>query len=702
MDSILVKPVSWSSVRSSKYLTHPSIQLFGYTSDDKSIYIKIPFVSTSIIQYSEPLGKEELDDIKSASKSEDIRRSLVSEDVAIMIGASDFSDETLFEEEGIYVDPYGELTSFFEQKKMTCYNWVKVSQLKYIPKLSTSTLNYQTNSKCIESVVHDKQTRHKVLFWDIETYTDADEFTNPERDPITLISVVLSDGVKPPKGYLLTRIKMDPLEKLSMDVDILYFESEKLLIEGFYDIWIKFDPDRSVTYNGFSYDIPYLISRTNKLDIKVGRLGKIRTLNAWVKSQMIMTGGGPERKKRFITPGVEEIDLLMYFKLRYPSFPNHKLDTVGEKLLNMGKTGLSIDEMFAIFKKGDPKEMTKAGYYSIIDSILLYNLYYGYGDTNYMINESVEFDLEWICNKTAVTAENLLLMSPKETVKMLGYSVDPGVITRETGTLLSNERHLKNNGDFTIKPKFGIYTNVYVYDYSEVLYDIMSQSFDNVTKESSDLLKGSGIVLARALWDSSYTQTNSQHIESYIDQLNVEGIIVDLNRNSLVTISPIENEMLKLQGIYTIYAILSPIARYMVDSKNNIVTCHGRSEICRPNATIEEDIIAGWIEHIMDKNPNYKIYPLTVYTPIEKLVRKIKVDSVDEYSSNGIKKLLYQQIKPISTFKFVKYVYTPSGVEVYKNQNTKDLDLSRYNEGIFALYDKLMQIQGNNLSKVYY
>jgi len=702
MDSILVKPVSWSSVRSSKYLARPAIQLFGYTPDNKSVYIKIPFVSTSIIRYTEPLGKEELADIKTSSKSEDVRTSLIGENIAIMIGASDFSDETLFDEEGIYVDPYGELTTFFEQKKMTCYNWLKISHLKYIPKLSTSELNYEAHVKFIEPIVHDKQTRHKVLFWDIETYTDAEEFTNPERDPITLISVVLSDGVKSPKGYLLTRIKMDPLEKLPMNVDILYYETEKLLIEGFYDLWSKFDPDRSVTYNGFSYDIPYLISRTNKLDINVGRLGKIRTLKAWVKSQVIMTGGGPERKKRFITPGVEEIDMLMYFKLRYPSFPNHKLDTVGEKLLNMGKTGLSIDEMFSIFKKGDPKEMTKAGYYSIIDSILLYNLYYGYGDTNYMINESVEYDMEWICNKTAVTAENLLLMSPKEVVEMLGYSVDPGVVTRESSMLLSDGLHLKNNGDFTIKPKFGVYADVYVYDYSELLYDIMSQSFDTVTREASNLLKGSGIVLARALWDSSYTQTNSQHIESYIDQINTEGVIVDLNKNSLVTIEPIDSDMLKLQGQYSIYVILSPIARYMVDSTNNIVTCHGRSDICKPKDNIEEDVIAEWIEHIMNKNPNYQISPITVDTPIEKLVRKIKVDKNDEFSSNEIKSNLYQQTKPITTFKFVEYVFTPSGVQVYKNQKTKDLDLTKYNESLFMLYDKLMGIQGSNLDKVYY
>ena len=702
MDSILVKPVSWSAVRSSKYLIQPAIQLFGYTSDDKSIYIKIPFVSTSIIQYNEPLDGVDLNNIKTSSNSEEVKTSLIGENIAIMTGSTDFSDETLFDEEEMLKDPYGELATFFEQKQITCYKWLKISNPKYIPKLSTSDLNYEVNRKFIENSNHAQITRHKVMFWDIETYTDAEEFTNPERDPITLISVVLADGINPPKGYLLTRIKMDPLEKLSMNVKILYYETEKLLIEGFYDLWTKFDPDRSVTYNGFSYDIPYLISRTNKLDIKVGRLGKIRTLRAWVKSQMIMTGGGPENKKRFITPGVEEIDMLMYFKLRYPSFPNHKLDTVGEKLLGTGKTGLSIDEMFDIFKKGDPKEMTKAGYYSIIDSILLYNLYYGYGDTNYIINESVEYDLEWISNKTAVTAEHLLLSSPKDVIEMLGYNVDPGIVTRENGMLLETGEHLKNNGNFTIQANFGVYMNVYVYDYSELLYDIMSQSFDTVTRLSSELLKGSGIVLARALWDSSYTQTNSQHIQDYINQINIEGIIVELNKNSLVTISPIEDDMLKLQGRYSVYAILSKASRYMVDQTNNIVTCHGVSNICRPKDTIEEDIITGWIEHIIDRNPNYTIPSITTDTPIEKLVRKIKVDKNDEFSSNEIKRELYQQTSPITTFKYVKYVFTPSGVQVYKNQKIEDLDLNMYNQLMNELYDKLMKIQGKNFSKVYY
>ena len=111
----------------------------------------------------------------------------------------------------------------------------------------------------------------------METYTDADEFTSSSRDPITLISAVTAINGKI-QVYLLSRLKIN---KPKSDAKILQYKSEKDLIEGFFKLWRDFSPDKSITYNGFNYDIPYLIARAGILGADIGRLGKIKGLDAW-------------------------------------------------------------------------------------------------------------------------------------------------------------------------------------------------------------------------------------------------------------------------------------------------------------------------------------------------------------------------------------------------------------------------------------
>ncbi len=704
MDSLLVKPSTWSVVKSKKCSGGTSIQFFGYTENDKSVYIRIPFISTVIIEYTEPVTQEEAVEISEGTVSDSVSLSTVDDKILILTNPDIANSGTAYDEEEITRDPCGELSSFFQQKGIAPYQWLEINNLLKTKVRYNTDRGYSTFDRFVEKGSSGYVPIHKVLFWDIETYTDAEEFTNSERDPVTLISVVTSDGKNPPKGYLLTRLKMNDFDQeLTVKTEIIRYNSEKDMIKGFLNLWKKFGPDRSVTYNGYSYDIPYMLDRIDQLDIKIGQLGKINGLDSWITTEKIKTGAGPEWKRRWNNPGVEEIDLLMYFRLRYPYFPNHKLDTVGNKLISWGKTGLDIEEMFNFFKRNDPKEMMIAGYYSITDSILLYNLYYGAvrKENNNIINGDVEYDLELLSNKCHVTAEDLLLKTPAEVISNLGYRVDPGTVLRDPSVPLSDGNSLKYNGDFYIKPKFGIYTNVYNYDYSPILYDIMKHSFDFATQISADVLDTSGITLAKALWDSDFTQTNSQHVESYLNRINEMGIIVDLNKNSLVTIAPIENPLLVSEGKYKLYAILSKTSRYVINHQG-VITCHGRSEICKPTMTIEENLISDWAQSILDKSANLKFIPITAKTPVNMLVRKIKLSLGDESSNNELKNELYKQIQPITTFKSVKYVHTLKGPEIFKGQKISDMDLDKYNDILKKSYDKLIKLQGRDFSNVLY
>ena len=81
------------------------------------------------------------------------------------------------------------------------------------------------------------------------------------------------------------------------------------------------------------------------------------------------------------------------------------MDTVSHNLLGEKKTGLEIERMFEIFKKGDPEEMKEAAEYSIQDSVLLHKLY-----------NIVESDIESLASGFSVTIEQLLLICPCDVV----------------------------------------------------------------------------------------------------------------------------------------------------------------------------------------------------------------------------------------------------------------------------------------------
>lgn len=677
MDSLELRVTSYSFVSPSiPGEGRASIQIFGYDRNGKSVYVKAPYQDMLIVKYNEELEVEDLVELQKSLEAEHVQTSSYDYNIALITGPSMRLLDVIKDEDHV-ISPYGVYTTFFQQCKIEPYSTINIEKYHKFPELTTQDKHYRAITQTIVPLNGSFEIPIRLFFWDIETYTDSDEFTNPSRDPVTLISVstVVGEDVK---VYLLSRIKID-----SMDgAKIIYYPDEKKLIEGFFELWRQFKPDRSITYNGFSYDIPYMIARATQLGVEVGQLGKIRGLNAWTNSHIIPTPIGREEKKRFITPGVEELDLILYFRLKYPWLPNHKLDTVAYNLLGEGKTGLSIERMFEIFRKGDPKEMKEAAEYSIQDAILLHRLY-----------KIIIEDLEYTANSFHTTIEELLLLEPKEIVDKAVYNLDPGlhyysVVKR------------KNNKDYTIAPEFGAYRDVYIYDYSGILNKVMRDSTDVITSSLADRTNNVGMKLTKALWDSRVTQTNYRDVTKYLDEINENPNIIEVNNNVLASINKLESLLLNYKYKCSFYVILSKVSRYIIYEDEN-KACLGISTICRPKYFLEKKLVDDWIES-MEQDTRFIYHKIDTNSDIKDFVRSVKIYSGDEYSSVELKRILFEEVKPVTTFKNVKYVMTKNGPQVYMNQKLGDLNLKYYENELYNLYLKLKKISGENNEKVYY
>ncbi|MBI4044153.1 MAG: ribonuclease H-like domain-containing protein [Candidatus Diapherotrites archaeon] len=95
--------------------------------------------------------------------------------------------------------------------------------------------------------------------FDLETHSPG-RFSNPLKDPI--ISIAMTAGEK----ELVFAWRKDQKKDASV-----FFESEKEVAEEFVSQMEKTSPDIVVTYNGDSFDFPYLAQRCKKLGVELKR-----------------------------------------------------------------------------------------------------------------------------------------------------------------------------------------------------------------------------------------------------------------------------------------------------------------------------------------------------------------------------------------------------------------------------------------------
>ena len=471
-DTLYVRVLSWNTVGG----VDEAVEIYGYTSNGSTIYVRIPRRSTFIVKFNHVVTDDTIRNIKDFMNPKSIHVSTHDAHVAIIRGAELLPIELSEQSEDLVTwtdpkqDPNGWVESLLQARDINPYSWLKINN--YFPiSGSHMDLNIQVEEEHISDGPELQDIPERLLFWDIETFSSIpDEFPSSLNvgDFIFMISIITVLG-SDINGYVIVNANADTDTVSDSGRIIIRTHSEKELLERFLDIFRSFKPSRQIHYNGSSFDIPYLIDRLNIHGMEFPEIFGSKTSTS---IRTYITPFGKEDAKSLTIPGVETIDLIQYFRLFYPWLSNHKLDTIAKTFIGEGKTGLSIDEMMAAVRTG--VGISKVIDYSYIDSLRMYQLWND-NDINIM------YYIELVCNNLRIRFDTLLTLSLEEIIDRAIYNIDPGIMIKSVRSGVPE--HVKD-------AQRGIYRSVYIYDYSELYRIIMMNSDQRVISELALRLSG--------------------------------------------------------------------------------------------------------------------------------------------------------------------------------------------------------------------
>lgn len=698
-NQLLIRPIAWSSVNPSAAALRanpslfPSIQIFGYTSDGRTIYVRIPRKSTFILKFAEEVDADMVENITDILSPSSIKPSYIDPRVLIvrapelspieLTGNPDFEGLATWTE--AQQDPYGEMESLWEAREIGPYEWIAISRFVPIPgKYTNADLNIKTEEDYILSVPDDNELPSitpRLFFWDIETFgSRPGQFpssSNPD-DFIALISII-TVGPDGTNGYVIIKgnVNAGLINQQPGSMVLIRAADEKDLIAKFFAIYNTFKPDRQIYYNGDMFDMPYLLNRLNIHDLNIPRISKIPSVVPHTITRVYPTPFGREAARTMIIPGIEIVDLIHYYRRFYPHFKNHKLDTMGKFFLGEGKTGLTIDEMMTAIRLDDKDQLAKVVEYSFVDSLRMSELW---EDTN------VEETLESICNNLGISIDTLLRVEFDAIIDRVAYNIDAGAVT------------LKGKGGAPTHLKEatkGIYRNVYVYEYSELYRQVMLLSDQNIINVLAARLEGAPPKLIMTAFYSPYVDRTEliPILNVMLESVLNTNMIIALEPFIIRSIGPLNADWLKEVSRSPSYVSVAK-ASYIILSQDGELELAGLARLCRPKFELAVDIIKQYLTLVYANNlaafavPDLQTLPIEKFTITEKLSQTAIIDP------NSTKyKLSTQYAEPISTWVSVKYVITTRGpvlLSALKPEDTLDhkyyiAELDKYIRDLQAL-----------------
>lgn len=183
---------------------------------------------------------------------------------------------------------------------------------------------------------------HNRVFLDIETEKKgAINAAYNIKAPGKVTAIALYDeNTKQYYAYVLDE-KSKLLEKHTEDIIVIPCDCEEELFYKFLDKWQEIDPTILITWNGDSFDIPYLYNRMKRVigETETERLSPIGFIkyDEW------------DTKAPFKIGGINSLDLLRVYKKFIPKQqPSYSLDAISTAELGKGKIKYegSLDKLF--------------------------------------------------------------------------------------------------------------------------------------------------------------------------------------------------------------------------------------------------------------------------------------------------------------------------------------------------------------------
>ncbi|MBI4015338.1 MAG: hypothetical protein HY362_01310 [Candidatus Aenigmarchaeota archaeon] len=235
--------------------------------------------------------------------------------------------------------------------------WIDVDCSRTITKTVKCPAYTAKSFKPIE-VIKNAPLRYMSI--DIECVSKTETIPDMNKDPIVIISLNFFPDYKGAKSMVMVA-KTSP----KFIENQFNFVSEEEMMKRFLEILEDYDPDVVTGYNINNFDLPYIITRLEKLNIRkdLGRADKPVMLK---KMQMGYTASV---LGRVIVDTYEIIKKDVYLHLK-----RYDLGTVARSLLKMEKIDIGGIKEITRYWKGDPKAMGPLIQYANVDAELAMRL----------------------------------------------------------------------------------------------------------------------------------------------------------------------------------------------------------------------------------------------------------------------------------------------------------------------------------------
>ena len=304
-------------------------------------------------------------------------------------------------------------------------------------------IEIKSENDLIESVkTFDADFNLKLGAFDLETYTKG-RFSDPKKDRILMASY--ADGKE---DVVFTDKKA--MEKIKY---VQVFESEKEMISALIEKIKKENLDLLVTYNGDSFDMPYITERAHLFNLK---------------ADLSSDGSEPKTKRMGINNavqlrGVQHFDAYKLMRLlgRFAvvDLIKYDLESVNQKIFGEEKEKITVEDMMKIWET--EKGLERLADYNLEDSKVTLKLAKEYLPLIVELCKLVKLPVFMINRSSASTLVERLLINKC-------FETDTLVPNRPDGSLINQRMMQTYSGGFVKEPRRGLHEKLAVLDFSSL------------------------------------------------------------------------------------------------------------------------------------------------------------------------------------------------------------------------------------------
>ena len=199
------------------------------------------------------------------------------------------------------------------------------------------------------------------ITYDIECLK-TEGMPDPDKDAVIVISAICGDYVngQPAKKrkVLLQLNKADPVKNIVPENGDVHhcFDSEVDLLDAFGELVLAYDPDYICGHNMIGFDLPYLVTRADKVNADSLRYMGRRRAYKWSKPRKVVKkrkSGETRETKMTSTPGRIQLDTLNWIMGGFEKERSYKLGALAAKYLGDTKDDVGYSMIGPMFRQSD-------------------------------------------------------------------------------------------------------------------------------------------------------------------------------------------------------------------------------------------------------------------------------------------------------------------------------------------------------------